>query len=374
MQQTKFSDLLKDQKLISALESQNITVPTEVQAASIPPILKGSDAIVEAQTGSGKTLAFLLPLISNLRRVNEPRSTIVIVVAPTRELAVQVQSVVNLVAPDISPACIIGGASQHAQALALRKDPRLVIGTPGRLLAFLKEGKLRLDRCRAFVLDEADEMLSMGFLEDVTKILNRMPRKRQGLFFSATISQRVLSLGNSFLKNPRIINIARNDLHAPKIEHLFCRVEGGTAGKANALCKVLEAERPESAIVFCNTKTDTELVEVFLRRRGFNAEKMNSDLSQKERDAVLTKLRSGKLQLLIATDVAARGIDIQNLDMVINYSLHDDFEVYIHRTGRTGRAGASGRALSLVSPLDHGQFYNLKKRINLELKEILVPA
>lgn len=369
----EFFRLLNDERLVHSLSQASITKPTEIQARTIPLIMQGHDLIAEAQTGSGKTLAFMLPIICAIRNSEERQNTLALVVTPTRELALQVQSVAELVAEDIRPVCLIGGTNPKAQFRGIKNDPRLVIGTPGRLLDFVQRGTLRLNKCQTFVLDEADEMLSMGFLEDVRRLLSKLPRQRQGMFFSATISPRVNSLASAFLKSPQIIAVEKDSSNAPKIEHQFLRVGSGMTDKVNALCKLLAAENVESAIVFCNTKADTELVEVFLKRRGFNAQKINSDLTQKERDRVLTSLRNGSLKYLIATDVAARGIDIQNLELVINYSLHKDFEVYVHRSGRTGRAGASGRALSLIGPIDHGQFCELKRQLNDDLKEIQVP-
>jgi ATP-dependent RNA helicase DeaD len=221
-----------------------------------------------------------------------------------------------------------------------------------------------------FVLDEADEMLSMGFIDEIRKILERLPKERQGLFFSATITPRVLSLASSFLKNPKRIEIERAPETTPKIEHLFCRVDGALTAKAEALALYLKSEAPRSAIVFCNTKSDTELVEILLRKRGFEPRRLNSDLSQKERDNVMQIFRSGELKLLIATDVAARGIDISDVELVVNYSLHETIETYVHRTGRTGRAGKSGIALSLVGPQDFTVFHNLSRKLPCSLAEI----
>ena len=229
-------------------------------------------------------------------------------------------------------------------------------------------------KSNTFVLDEADEMLSMGFVDEVREILRRLPVKRQGMFFSATITNRVSSLANSFLKNPEKIVVEVNKEDQPKIEHCFCKVDGGVASKVKALCHIFADLKPHSAIVFCNTKSDTELVEVYLKRRGFDASKINADLSQREREQVLTNLRNGKLKYLIATDVAARGIDIKELELVVNYSLPNDSESYVHRTGRTGRAGASGTAISLIGPLDLGFFLSIQRVLGVEMREIPLPV
>jgi ATP-dependent RNA helicase DeaD len=373
LEQTGFSVLLSDKKLEKALKELKITEPTEVQELTIPYAVDKKDLIVEAQTGSGKTLAFMLPIIMRIRTESVKRGTTAIVVCPTRELALQVKRVVESIASDITPACIIGGSSAREQEQQLRKDDRIIVGTPGRILDFMRQRVINLRNCKTFVLDEADEMLGMGFLDEVRDILQNLPKQRQGMFFSATITGRVSSLASSFLKNPKTITVAKNEENTPDIEHCFCRVDVGLTAKAQALTRLFENIRPQSAIVFCNTKSDTELVEVFLKRRGFDARKINSDLTQKERDKVLTSLRSGELKYLIATDVAARGIDIKGLDLVINYTLPKENEVYTHRTGRTGRAGASGKAISLIAPQDTAIFHLLNRFRAEEMKEIPLP-
>jgi superfamily II DNA/RNA helicase len=365
-----FSEILKDPQLVEGLAKQNIIKPTQVQALTIPKALLGTDLIVQAQTGSGKTLAFMLPILANMGANIKEHVTKALIVTPTRELALQVKAVVESVAPHIVPSCLIGGSSAAQQESQLRKDSRIIVGTPGRLLDFIRQKLVNLKDCQMFVLDEADEMLSMGFVDEVRDILTKLPAKRQGLFFSATITNRVASLAYNFLKNPETVVIEKDLTNQPKIEHLFCKVDGGVTSKAQALCSIFSSFKTQSGIVFCNTKSDTELIVAFLKRRGFDAEKINSDLTQKQRDYILNSLRTGELKYLIATDVAARGIDIKELELVINYSLPKEAEVYTHRTGRTGRAGASGKAISLIGPQDLGMFYGLNKLGNIELKEI----
>ncbi len=364
-----FSSLLQNEKLIEALNAVGITIPTPVQAASIPAALEGKDLIVQAQTGSGKTLAFMLPILSRILADKPRRRTQAIIITPTRELATQVKKVIESVTTEIKPACLIGGAKAFPQEQELRNDPRVVVGTPGRIQDFLDQKILRLDECRYFVLDEADEMLSMGFVDEVKAILRKLPAERQGLFYSATMPGGVQSLAFSFLKNPEKIILAVSEDKKPKIDHRYLRTDGGVTSKANALCNLLTSRDVQSAIVFCNTKSDTALLEAFLRRRGLDASRINSDLTQKERDRVLDKLRKGELKYLIATDVAARGIDIKELELVVNYSLHDEPEVYVHRTGRTGRAGATGLAISLIGPQDFGAFHALKRFLPVDIAE-----
>ena len=369
-----FSELLSDVQLVQVLAEQNISIPTEIQARSIPVVRAGRDLIAQAQTGSGKTLAFLLPLVEKLRGVTNITGTYALILTPTRELAVQIQNVMALLAPEIKPVCVIGGASARAQTDALQEDRRVVIGTPGRVLDLLKQRVFVLRSCRYFVLDEADEMLSMGFIDDVRAILSRLPDKRQGLFFSATISPRVRMLASTFLSDPEEVLVNSGSESAPEIVHRYCQVGSGLTEKVNVLCDLIETERPRSSVIFCNTRSDTEMVEAFLRRRGFDARRINSDLSQSQREAIMQALRSGELRLLIATDVAARGIDIEQIDLVVNYSLHETPEVYLHRTGRTGRAGRAGKAISIVGPQDFEGFYALSKKLTIDLEQMPIPS
>ncbi|NDC37138.1 MAG: DEAD/DEAH box helicase [Proteobacteria bacterium] len=369
-----FSSLVPDADIVEALTVKGITTPTPVQAAVLPEAMTGIDMIVQAQTGSGKTLAFGLPLVQRIRREGIRYGTFGLIITPTRELAIQVKEVIASLTPEIKPACIIGGASTKAQIQGMREDNRIVVGTPGRILDLIEQREILLRKCGYFVLDEADEMLSMGFYEDVRAILSRLPTKRQGIFTSATITPRVQNLAHSFLSNPKTVAITSSTATAAEIEHLYCEVEGDLAAKAVALCDIIETRNPRSAIIFCNTKSDTELVEVYLRRRGFDARKINSDLSQTERERIMRSVRMGTLRLLIATDVAARGIDIEKIDLVVNYAIHDTAETYVHRTGRTGRAGRKGTAISLVGPQDFGPFLNLKRGLSYEIKKIDLPT
>jgi ATP-dependent RNA helicase DeaD len=366
--------ILKHQEILQGLASMGIASPTPVQARSLPSILDGGDHIIEAQTGSGKTLAFVLPILAKLLDSMPYHGNFALIVTPTRELAIQVNSIVSKLVPELYPACIIGGEKQENQIKQLRRDSRIIVGTPGRILDLIGQREILLRRCKMFVLDEADEMLSMGFIDEVRKILSKLPKDRQGLFFSATITPRVLSLASSFLVSPKRIEITRQVEAAPKIEHLFCRVDGSLTAKAEALARYLKRSDPRSAIVFCNTKSDTELVEILLRKRGFDPKRLNSDLSQKERDRTMTSFRSGDLKILVATDVAARGIDVSDVELVVNYSLHETPETYVHRTGRTGRAGKSGTALSLVGPQDFTVFHSLSRKLPCSLSEIAIAA
>ena len=375
-----FSSFFSDKDISNALDKLNFTTPTDIQAQAIPVLLQGSDAIIQARTGSGKTLAYSIPLIALSRGLEHVhQSPRVIVLTPTRELATQVRDVIASVTEHLPEGryetpCIIGGADMDKQIQKLERDCRIVVATPGRMLDLMRQKKLKLNACRFFALDEADEMLSSGFLEDIRIILSKLPDKRQGVFVSATITPRVEMLANSFLDKTAHIAVDSPEAEMPPIEHLYADVAGDLMAKPNALCDIIETYRPASAIVFCNTKSDTQLVEALLRRRGFEARRLNSDLSQRQRERVMKKIRSKELPILVATDIAARGLDIEALDMVINFSLHDQPEIYVHRTGRTGRAGRSGIALSLVGPRDFGSFHFITKVVKAEFKKIELPT
>ncbi len=367
---SSFEQLLTSPALIAKLSILGLVRPTPIQEKTIPCLLAGSDVIAQAKTGSGKTFAFVLPLLEKIiREKSDIDTTLALVLSPTRELATQIASVISSLAPDISPTVVIGGVSSKAQITNMDNDRRIIVGTPGRILDLIQQQEIVLKTCKYFVVDEADEMFSMNFEEDVKKILSKLPPQRQGAFISATITPRVTVLANGFLKDPVIISITASQDEPTTIEHLFCDVPGGLTSKAIALCDILESENPRSAIIFCNTKSDTELVEVYLRRRNFDAKLINSNLSQKERDAVIAQIKSQELRYLIGTDIAARGVDISELAMVIHYALPDTIESYVHRSGRTGRAGNSGISLSLIGPQDFMPFRNLTKTTNIEFKE-----
>lgn len=371
----KFNTIVKEPSILKALESLGFTDATKVQSLSIPPALEDKDLVVEAKTGSGKTLAFGIPMLSQLtkelkdNKVNKPFG---IVVTPTRELAVQIGVVFKDIMPDLDPVVMIGGIPYKKQINKLGKDPRVIVGTPGRILDSIEQKHLDLRNLKMFVLDEADEMFSVGFSKDVELILSKIPKKAQGLFVSATMTPRVLALADKFLQDPEHIETSTHDEKPPEIQHLYCEVGGGVIDKPNALCDLLEEMKPESAIIFCNTKSETELVEEFMKRRGMDASKINSDLSQVQRNNIMARIRAKELKYLIATDIAARGIDIAQIELVINFSINQQIESYVHRTGRTGRAGRKGTALSLVGPHDFLGFFGVKK-LGIPLEEIPLP-
>lgn len=346
--------------------------PTPIQEEGLPLLLTGQDAILQAQTGSGKTLCFCLPL---LEMIDPSKSEIqAVVISPTRELAEQTNEVMASIASNINTSLVIGGVSQAKQEKSLANDCSVVIGTPGRILDLINQKILKLSKCKYFVLDEADEMLSMGFLKDVRTILSRLPAKRQGVFVSATFTPRVDMLANAFLTSPGQITLSKSGDSAQTIEHQYIEVGADVFAKPQLLRNLLDVHNPSSAIVFCNTKSDTQMLEVFLRKNGYNARRLNSDLSQKKRSKVMSMIRNGEVDILIATDIAARGLDLDELEVVINYTVHDDYENYVHRSGRTGRAGKAGLAITFVSARDFGAFYTLQKRTNIDFMEAQAPT
>ena len=375
--ETTFGDILENSQLLEAVSTLGFTQPTLVQALTIPVANTGADLVVQAKTGSGKTLAYGLPLLIRLLDAGlkaQARRTFGLVLAPTRELAIQLSEVLSGLVSDIAPTLLIGGMPYPKQKRQLESDPRIVIGTPGRVLDFLNRGTLDLRDCEFFVLDEADEMFSMGFYEDVQDILRDIPVEAQGLFVSATISPRVVMLSQKFLRDPKQIETAEHNESPVQVEHLYCQVGAEATDKPRALCDLLEHRAPESAIIFCNTRSETELVEAFLRRRGFDARRLNSDLDQRQRNHIMNKIRAKELRFLVATDVAARGIDLEQIELVANFSVHDQAESYVHRTGRTGRAGRSGTAISLVGPHDVVAFAALRKSLDVEFAQLPLPS
>ncbi len=346
--------------------------PTTVQAKAIPLMRGGGDLIVQAQTGSGKTGAFGIPLVegidTSIARIQA------LVMLPTRELANQVAVELTtlgrhrgvLVLP------VYGGTGYAEQVDALETGVHIIVGTPGRILDHLGNGRMDLRDVGALVLDEADEMLSLGFWPDMREIGTYLPEKRQSHLFSATIPEKVRSLSRFFLTDAEFVAVD-DGLSAPQqIEHYYYVCSANE--KEALLARILEFEDPESAIIFCNTKADVRFITGYLSKRGFNADQISGDLAQAARERALKRIKSGELRFLVATDVAARGIDISDLSHVISYATADAPEVYVHRTGRTGRAGKAGIAISLVSGLDIGNFKHMQNVNNIEVVERTPPS
>jgi ATP-dependent RNA helicase DeaD len=346
--------------------------PTPVQERVIPPMTAGRDLIVQAQTGSGKTGAFGIPIATASNP--EIAACQALILVPTRELAQQVALEVAAIGRAKGVRCvpIYGGVGYAKQIEGIDAGAHVIVGTPGRLLDHLGAGRLSFDAVRTLVFDEADELLSLGFWPDMKEIKTYLPTARQSCLFSATIPERVQSLSRVFLRDPEFVSLSADQVAPSEIEHFFV-VTTAQEKEAN-LVRILQYEDPESAIVFCNTKSDVRYVTAHLQRNGFDADQISGDLTQTAREQAMASIKAGKLRILVATDVAARGIDISDLGLVIGYSAPESPEVYVHRTGRTGRMGKAGVAISLVSGLDIGNFRYLQQVNKIEIRESKIPS
>ncbi len=338
-----------------------------VQAKAIPYMLAGRDLMIQSRTGSGKTGAFVLPM---LERVKPGGGCQVIVLAPTRELARQVAAEAELLAgPDgVRATAVYGGVDYAPQIRAFENGVELVVGTPGRVLDHLLKGNLKFDALKMLVFDEADRMLSMGFFPDMKRLQEFLPKHPiNGYMFSATFPGRVQRLASQFLDNPEFLSLSRDRVYVAEIEHVLYNVP--MMKKDRHLIRIIEVENPTSAVIFCNTKANVQYVAAVLKRFGYDADELSSDLSQDAREKVMGRARKGQLRFLVATDVAARGIDILELSHVIQYEPPKEAEAYIHRVGRTGRAGATGEGLTLVAGLERIELLSIGKQFNIDFVE-----
>ncbi|MBL8682658.1 MAG: DEAD/DEAH box helicase [Myxococcales bacterium] len=355
-----------------AVQDAGYTRPTDVQAAVFGPISTGKDTIVQSKTGSGKTAAFALPLID---RVVEPaRGVQVLVLCPTRELALQVSGEFARLGrlKGVVPCAIYGGASLEKQVDEIRAGAHVIVGTPGRVLDHLKRGTFDPSELKTVCLDEADEMLSMGFAEELNAILERLPKTRQTLLFSATMPEAIRRMANRHQKDPESILLSADQISPDSIDHFLYFV--GSQDRVTALARVLELESPDRAIIFCNTRDETQSVATALQRRGFSLDYLSGELEQSARERVLAAFREHKIQHLVATDVAARGIDVTDVTHVVNFGFPSEAETYVHRTGRTGRAGKRGVAVSLFGPADVGSVYMLRLTYGIRPIERALPS
>ncbi len=370
---TTFASLGLRASTLAAVEAAGWTTPTEVQVKTFEACAAGRDVLVQAQTGSGKTGAFALPLVDRLLKVDEGLQALVL--APTRELAKQsALQFRQLGAFGRINACeIYGGAPMAQQVEALATRPEVISATPGRLLDLSRRGAIDLSEVQTVILDEADEMLSMGFAEDVLAILGAMPDRKRTWLFSATVDREVQRFSARIQKAPEAYLLHSGLGYSATVTH-FYSVTPRPVDKERALLTLLQQERPFRTLVFCNTKEATRRVAGWLRKLGHAAQDLSSDLSQSDRESVLEAFRGGNLPLVVATDVAARGIDIENVSTVVNWDFPASTEQYVHRTGRTGRAGRKGTALSLLAPTDLGALYYLKLESEIELRERPLPS
>jgi len=373
-----FSGLGLDSRLVGALAGLGYEEPTPIQREAIPPLLAGRDILAQAATGTGKTAAFALPLLHLVDTTAPARSrTKALILTPTRELAMQVAEAVHRYgkAMGIIALPIYGGSAMDTQIRALRRGVDVVVATPGRALDHIRRGTLLLDAVRIVVLDEADEMLDMGFAEDLEAILAATPKERQTALFSATVAPRIAQIARKHLRDPLTVRIDKAKVEpgqTAKVRQVAYIVP--RAHKLAALGRVLDVEQPTSAIIFCRTRTEVDELTETMNARGYRCEALHGGLSQDQRDRVMKKFRAEKTDLLVATDVAARGLDIQHVSHVVNYDVPTSTEAYVHRIGRTGRAGREGVAISLAEPREHRMLRNIELATKSKIEIATVPT
>jgi ATP-dependent RNA helicase DeaD len=360
-------------RLRSAIDRAGWTSLMPVQARGIPYLMEGRDMMIQARTGSGKTGAFLLPMLERLDASKAECQALILV--PTRELARQVWREAEVLCKDAGLAAVpvYGGVGYGSQIEALRNGAAIVVGTPGRVLDHLLKRSFTLERLAVLVFDEADRMLSMGFYPDMKQVQRYLPKRRvHTCMFSATFPADVIRTAGEFMKDPDFLSLSRDHVHVTDTEHVFYTVPG--MDKDRSLIRLIEIENPASALIFCNMKTTVHYVAVVLQRFGYDADELSADLAQKDRERVLERVRKGTLRFLVATDVAARGLDIPDLSHVIQYEPPEDPEGYIHRAGRTGRAGAAGTAISLVTQVERFDLDRIAKRYGIDMQERPLPT
>lgn len=365
-----FQEMGLSDAVLRALEEAGFSEPTPIQEQVIPLQIGYNDVIGQAQTGTGKTAAFGIPLIERLsprQHDDGKHTTDALILTPTRELASQVSEELRKIGlyKSLSVVTIYGGVSIEQQVRTLRRRTNIIVGTPGRVLDHLSRGTINLSGVRHFVLDEADEMLDMGFIEDIQTIMQSLPEKRQILLFSATMSPEIDRIAAKYMSQPSTVSVSNSNILVPRISQWLYKVKSWE--RFEGLCRILSFHRPELALIFCQTKRDVDELYRQLHERGYKAEALHGDYSQHQRDQVMQKFRNHELDLLIATDLAARGID-SKLDMVVNYNVPENPETYVHRIGRTGRAGREGLALTFVSQEDYRQLYAIEKLIKIRLQ------
>lgn len=368
----QFSDLALNSAILSALNEMGFVSPTPIQAAAIPLLLEGRDALGKAQTGTGKTAAFSLPLLNKLDLSQyKPQA---IVMAPTRELAIQVAAEIKNLGQNIKGLKVLeiyGGASIVDQMRALKSGAHIVVGTPGRVKDLISRERLHLDECHTFVLDEADEMLKMGFVDDVTWIMEQAPETAQRVLFSATMPPMVKDIVDRFLREPARVDVAGSNQTVAKVEQQFWVVKG--VEKDEAMARLLETEETDASIVFVRTRQDTERLADWLCARGFKAAALHGDIPQSLRERTVDHIKQGVIDILVATDVVARGLDVPRITHVFNYDIPFDVESYIHRIGRTGRAGRKGKAILLVRTNQIRMLRTIERVTRSSMEEIQLP-
>ena len=347
-QGVRFDTLNLSPEIMRALEKRGIELSTPVQAGCIPPMMEWKDVVAKAPTGTGKTFAYGIPIVEHIDPEDETVQAVIL--APTRELAIQITDEIRDLAafrPGVRTVCLYGGAPIGKQIDTLKKHPQIVVATPGRLSDHMKRRTVRVDTARTVVLDEADRMLDMGFIHDVTRLLDRMNKRKNLGLFSATISREVMDIAWVYQRDAEEITVRADEQNKPDIKQF--RMEAAGNEKADAITKILKETGFDRCMAFCNTKGNTERICKFLQMRGVNAECIHGDIPQKRREEVMNRFRQGQIAVFVSTDVAARGIDVDDVDIVFNCDIPDENQDYVHRIGRTGRAKRQGVAVSLIA-------------------------
>lgn len=368
-----FKDLNLSKEVQKAITEMGFEEATPIQSKSIPPIISGIDVIGQAQTGTGKTCAFGIPAIEMLD--TDMEGVQVLVLCPTRELAIQVSEELKNVSKykkNVRILPIYGGQPIERQIMALKKRPQIIIGTPGRVMDHMRRHTLKLGSLKMIILDEADEMLNMGFREDIDIILEEIPEDRQTILFSATMPREILDLTKKYQKNPVLIKSVHKELTVPSIEQYYLEVS--EAAKLEMLTRIIDAKGIKLSLVFCNTKKRVDELASNLQSRGYSSEALHGDMRQIQRDKVMAKFRKGTIDILIATDVAARGIDVDDIEAVFNYDLPKDEEYYVHRIGRTGRAGRTGKSYSFVVGREIYELRDIQRYTKSDVKRMKPPT
>lgn len=369
----KFNSFGLSKALIKVLDEVGYETPSAIQEQCIPHLLNGHDIIGQAQTGTGKTAAFALPLIDRIDLNNNQVQLLVL--TPTRELAIQVSEAIQTYARHLKGFHVLpiyGGQSYDIQLRPLKRGVHAVVGTPGRVMDHLKRGTLKLNSLKALVLDEADEMLRMGFIDDVKWVLEKLPKERQIALFSATMPDVIRRVAEKFLNNPKVVKIKTKTATAQTISQRYWLVSG--VNKLDALTRILEVESFEALLIFVRTKTATSDLAEKLSARGFTAEAINGDIAQNQRERIIQQLKNGKIDILIATDVAARGLDVNRISHVVNYDIPQDPESYVHRIGRTGRAGREGKAILFVAPRERRMLKTIERITRQPIDPMQLPS
>jgi len=373
IKKSTFADLKLTPELLKAVAAMGFEEASPIQTEAIPHIREGKDIIGQAMTGSGKTAAFAIPIIEKIITAQAVPQALIL--CPTRELAIQVAGEFNKLAlfrPHLNVLPIYGGQPIERQFAALRKGVHIVIGTPGRIIDHLSRRTLSLKTVKTVVLDEADEMLDMGFREDIERILQATPATRQTLLFSATMPPAIVYLARTYQKTPTTIKVQHEKITAPAIEQFYFEIESHR--KLELLTRIFEIYNPQLSIIFCNTRRRVDDVVTELRSRGYAAEGIHGDIAQPKRTRVMERFRKGEVDILVATDVAARGIDVSDVEVVINFEIPQDDDSYVHRIGRTGRAGKTGKAFSLVSGRDMYRFRDIRRYTKAVITRLPVPS